>query len=131
MYICVCFIRNYSNNSTWCQNRGCSYISSTRRIYRSNPAVSCISPNILNKVELVLLILQRREEDHIQASSEQFPDRNFILHGSKALQLPVQGPREGSQCFPWQTVHSTRQKLHSTRQRSSSRLPCVFPCMLQ
>ena len=35
-------------HSTWCQNRGCSYISSRRRIYRSNPAVSCISPNILN-----------------------------------------------------------------------------------
>ena len=34
--------------STWCQNRGCSYISSRRRIYRSNPAVSCISPSILN-----------------------------------------------------------------------------------
>ena len=47
-YIFVCFIQNLFNNSTWCQNRGCSYISSTRRIYRSNPAVSCISPSILN-----------------------------------------------------------------------------------
>ena len=33
---------------------------------------------------------------HLQSSS---PDRNFILHGSKALQLPVQGPHEGSQAF--------------------------------
>ena len=42
-YICVCFIRNYipvtfsngllTNNSTWCQNRGCICISSTRRTY--------------------------------------------------------------------------------------------------
>ena len=47
-YIFICFIRNSSNNSTWCQNRGCSYISSRRRIYRSNPAVSCIFPSILN-----------------------------------------------------------------------------------
>ena len=46
MYICVCFIRNSYNtypvplsnglltdNSTWCQNRGCICISSTRRTY--------------------------------------------------------------------------------------------------
>ena len=42
-YILVCFIRNYipatfsngllTNNSTWCQNRGCICISSTRRTY--------------------------------------------------------------------------------------------------
>ena len=42
-YIFVCFIRNTSNNSTWCQNRGCSYISSRRRIYRSNPSILNIS----------------------------------------------------------------------------------------
>ena len=35
--------------STWCQNRGCICISSTRRTYRSNPAVSCIHSVILDK----------------------------------------------------------------------------------
>ena len=61
MYICVCFIRNqyntsssiqhwvcWPNNATWCQNRGCICISSTRRTYRSNPADSYIHPSILN-----------------------------------------------------------------------------------
>ena len=42
MYILVCFIRNYyigllANNATWCQNRGCICISSTRRTLWSNP----------------------------------------------------------------------------------------------
>ena len=32
--------------STWCQNRGCICISSTRRTYRLNPAVYCIHPVI-------------------------------------------------------------------------------------
>ena len=100
MYIRVCFIRNHSNNTTWCQNRGCSYISSRRRIYRSNPAVSCISPSILNisTVELLVeqyrIVIPRREED---ISSRVFravlPSRIFILSGSKALQLPVLHPR--------------------------------------
>ena len=68
--------------SPWCQNRGCSYISSRRRIYRSNPAVPCIFP--------------RREEDSVSVQSAigsrvfraVLPDRIFILSGSKALQAP-------------------------------------------
>ena len=47
-YILHLFHSKHIQYSTWCQNRGCSYISSRRRIYRSNPAVSCISPSILN-----------------------------------------------------------------------------------
>ena len=42
--------------STWCQNRGCICISSTRRTYRSNPAVFCIHSSIL----IILQILQDR-----------------------------------------------------------------------
>ena len=104
MYICVCFIRNYIQYSTWCQNRGCSYISSTRRIYRSNPAVPCIHPEQSRiTILLNLLILQEEEENKESVQSAIgssilraiLPDRNSILHGSKALQLPVQGPREG------------------------------------
>ena len=73
--------------STWCQNRGCSYISSRRRIYRSNPAVPCIFP--------------RRKEDSVSVQSAiasrvfraVLPSRIFILSSSKALQAPcVQFP---------------------------------------
>ena len=54
MYILVCFIRNYyigllANNATWCQNRGCICISSTRRTYGRIHAVFCIHPVILDK----------------------------------------------------------------------------------
>ena len=96
-YIFVCFIRNPFNNPTWCQNRGCSYISSRRRIYRSNPAVSCISPSILN-ISTVELQFYYSKEGGRQRSVQSaigsrvfravLPGRIFILGGSKALQAP-------------------------------------------
>ena len=77
-----------SKYSTWCQNRGCSYISSRRRIYRSNPAVSCIFPSILNVSTVELQFYQffereRKTDPGLQSSST---SRIFILCGSKALQ---------------------------------------------
>ena len=52
--------------STWCQNRGCICISSTRRTYRLNPAVSCIQSviqarNIILQTELFLQEEGKRE----------------------------------------------------------------------
>ena len=52
--------------STWCQNRGCICISSTRRTYRSNPAVFCIhsviqTRNIILQTELILQEEEERE----------------------------------------------------------------------
>ena len=52
--------------STWCQNRGCICISSTRRTYRSNPAVFCIhsviqTRNIILQTELILQEEEKRE----------------------------------------------------------------------
>ena len=145
-YIFVCFIQNLFNNSTWCQNRGCSYISSRRRIYRSNPAVSCISPSILN-ISTVELQFYYSKEGGRQRSVQSaigsrvfravLPGRIFILGGSKALQAPHAVPRAvpcvskhskrqrgspGSPCaVPHATKHSTRQKLHSMRPEVSSR----------
>ena len=70
-YICVCFIRNYipipfsngllTNNSTWCQNRGCICISSVRRTYGRIHAVSCIHPSILN-VQILQDRISKEEE---------------------------------------------------------------------
>ena len=103
-YIFICFIRNLFNNSTWCQNRGCSYISSRRRIYRSNPAVSYIFPSILNisTVELQFYYISKEggRQRSVQGAigSRVFravlPGRIFILSGSKALQ----GSPCSSQC---------------------------------
>ena len=103
-----------TNNATWCQNRGCSYISSRRRIYRSNPAVSCISPSILNisTVELQFYYSKkggRQRSVQSAIGSRVFravlPSRIFILSGRKALQAPP--------AVPHATKHSTQQKLHS------------------
>ena len=57
---CPIFNIQYS----WCQNRGCICISSTRRTYRLNPAVSCIHPSILNILQILQdrIFLQRRGE---------------------------------------------------------------------
>ena len=90
--------------STWCQNRGCSYISSRRRIYRSNPAVPCIFPSI----------------------PEHFYSRITIL-----LKLPKEGGRQGNsaKCHWIQGlwVNSTQQNLHSKWQQGSPGSLCAVP----
>ena len=95
LYICTYVFVSFettssSKYSTWCQNRGCSYISSRRRIYRSNPAVSCIFPSILNVSTVELQFYQffkreRKTDPGLQSSST---GRIFILCSSKALQAP-------------------------------------------
>ena len=123
-YIFVCFIRNSSNNPTWCQNRGCSYISSRRRIYRSNPAVSCIFPGILNisTVELQFYYnFQGGRKTAISAKCHwiqglQSSSTQQNLHSRRQQGSP------GSPCaVPRASKHSTRQKLHSMRPEASSR----------
>ena len=62
--------------STWCQNRGCICISSTRRTYRSNAAVSYIhsviqTRNIILQTELFL------QEEGKQDSSPSSQSSNF------------------------------------------------------
>ena len=54
--------------STWCQNRGCICISSRRRIYRSNPAVSCIHSVIQtrNKILQVEFFYKEEKREDIQ-----------------------------------------------------------------
>ena len=49
--------------STWCQNRGCICISSTRRTYRLNPADSCIPPSILKRTILQSRISKKRGKE--------------------------------------------------------------------
>ena len=77
-YICVCFIRNQYNTSsfytgfvdpiqysTWCQNRGCICISSTRRTYGWIHAISCIHPVIQTRTIILqteLFPKKRREK---------------------------------------------------------------------
>ena len=103
MYIFVCFIRNSIQYSTWCQNRGCSYISS-RRIYRSNPAVSCIFPSILNISTVELQFYYNFQGGRKAAISAK-------CHWIQGLQSS-----------------STRQNLHSRQQQGSPSSHCSFPC---
>ena len=97
------FIRNPSNNSTWCQNRGRSYISSRRRIYRSNPAVTCISPSILNISTVESQFYYNFQEGRKTVISAK-------CHWIQGLQSS-----------------STRQNLHSKQQQGSPGSPCTVP----
>ena len=90
--------------STWCQNRGCSYISSRTRIYRSNPAVSCISPSILNISTVELQFYYNFQGGRKTAISAK-------CHWIQGLQSS-----------------STRQNLHSRQQQGSPGSPCSSPC---
>ena len=101
-YICVCFI--CIQYSTWCQNRGCSYISSRRRnlqIESSSSLHISKHPEHFYSRITVLLKVSRREEDSVSVQSAIgsrvfraiLPSRIFILSSSKALQAPhVQFP---------------------------------------
>ena len=88
---------------TWCQNRGCSYISLTRRIYRLNPAVSCISSNILNTSTVELQFYYSKKGRKTASSAK--------CHCVQGLQSS-----------------STRQNLHSKWQQGSPGSPCFIPC---
>ena len=115
-YICVCFIRNVSNNSTWCQNRGCSYISSRRRIYRSNPAVSCIAPSILNISTVEFQFYNNFQEGRKTVISAKCHWIQGLQSSStrQNLHSKQQQGSPGSLCaVPRAYKHSTRQKLHS------------------
>ena len=91
--------------STWCQNRGCSCISSRRRTYRSNPVQSSIH------ILLGELQFSRKERKianlcgnlsvkcHYRKNSKDFKDlqssspyRNSILAVGRLSRLPVQFP---------------------------------------
>ena len=52
-----------TNNSTWCQNRGCICISSVRRTYGQIDAVSCIHPSTLNEQILQDRISKEEERE--------------------------------------------------------------------
>ena len=63
--------------STWCQNRGCICISSTRRTCRLNPAVSCIhsviqTRNIILQTELFLQEEGKRDSQYIYSDLQHF-----------------------------------------------------------
>ena len=116
-YICVCFIRNYyigllANNTTWCQNRGCICISSTRRTYSWIHAVSRIHPVIQTRIIILwteLFPKERREKIqgeilqrphsssnprvfqcfYTQSSNYKFP--HLILHTELILLQEIQG----------------------------------------
>ena len=134
MYICTSsclFHLKHIQYSTWCQNRDCSYISSRRRIYRSNPAVSCIFPSILNisTVELQFYYkFQGRRKTVISAKCHWIQG----LQSSSTwqnLHSKWQQGSPGSLCaVPHASKHSTWQKLHSMQPRHPAD-PCGVPVL--
>ena len=122
MYICVCFIQNQYNTSsfctgfvdpiqysTWCQNRGCICISPTKRTYRSNPAVSCIHPFIQTRT----IILQ----------TELFPKkRREKISKERYFNLQIQCFLQDLQCFHTQFSHPMLGNYSTYRINSPTRI---------
>ena len=127
MYICTSLFVSFETHtqySTWCQNRGCSYISSRRRIYRSNPAVSCIFPSILNISTVELQFYQKFQEGRKTAISAKCHWIQGLQSSStwQKLHSKWQQGSPGSLCaVPCASKHSTWQKLHSMQPKVSSR----------
>ena len=69
------YIGLLANNATWCQNRGCICISSTRRTYGRIHAVSCIHPVIQTTTRIILWteLFPKKRREKIQGEILQRP----------------------------------------------------------
>ena len=115
MYICTSEFVSFKRiqYSTWCQNRGCICISSTRRTHRLNPAVSCIhsviqTRNIILQTELLLQEEGKRDPN---TSTQTFK-----------LQSIQETPAQILQCFHMQSSHSMLGNYSTHRINSSTRI---------
>ena len=82
-----------THNATWCQNRGCICIPSTRRTYGQIHAVSCIHPVIQTSTIILqteLFPKKRREKDIqgeiLQSLNTVFP--HIIQHSTRTSVFP-------------------------------------------
>ena len=144
-----------THNATWCQNRGCICISSTRRTYGRIHAVSCINPVIQTRTIILqteLFPKERREK--IQGEILQRPQSSFQLESKSVssvstcnpattttslilhteLILPQEIPKKYSnyKAHPVQIVRRhppatvPRASKHSTQQKQGSKRPAVI-----
>ena len=105
-YIFVCFIRNYyigllANNATWCQNRGCICISSTRRTYSRIHAVSCIHPVIQTTTRTIILwteLFPKKRREKIQGEILQRP------HSNSNPRVSSEDPRRDSSFYTQSSI---------------------------
>ena len=100
--------------STSCQNRGCICISSIRRTYRSNPAVSC---NTFSHPDKKLNSANR-------IISSRRGERDIPVH---LLSLQIQ---RFYKCFYMQSSHPSKELSSPYRINSSPRNTRLIPCRL-
>ena len=84
---------------TWCQNRGCICMSSTRRTYRSNPHPSCII--------LQSRIFQEEGKRNSSATSQSSTSIDSAYY--------YKSSSSNSTVFPHKELHSTHRINSSTR----------------
>ena len=109
--------------STWCQNRGCICISSTRRTYRSNPVVSCIhsviqTSNIILQTELFLQEEGKREIPvHLLSLRIQCLLQHFQCFHTQFNKFPVIPCKEN---YSTHRINSTTRNLQEILQLQGS-----------
>ena len=142
MYICTSVFVSFKHiqYSTWCQNRGCICISSTRRTYRLNPAVSCIhsviqTRNIILQTEL---ILQEEGKRQIPSAILSLQIQCFLQHYqcfhmqfNEFPVIPCKGNysthRINSSTRNLQEIFQLQGASHTGRYKASS--SSCFPCI--
>ena len=139
-----------ANNATWCQNRGCICISSTRRTYGQIHAVSCIQsthPDKNNNSVNRIIFKEKEREDPRRDSSK----TSFQLESKSVSSVSTRNPATTTtSLFPHLILHTElilpqenysnykahpvqltpatvpRASKHSTRQKQSSKHPAVI-----
>ena len=107
-----------THNATWCQNRGCICISSTRRTYGRIHAVSCIHPVIQTSTIILWTELFPKKRREKISKERYFKDLQFYMQSSE-------DPRRDSsfQCFYTQSSNynykfNSAYRINSTTRNS-------------
>ena len=131
-----------THNATWCQNRGCICISSTRRTYGRIHAVWCIHPVIQTRTIILhteLFPKERREREKIQGEILQGPQRpSFQLESKSVSSVSTCNPATTTSLFPHLIMHTElilllpqelqryyNYKAHPVQAYSSNCSPCI------
>ena len=107
------YIGLLANNATWCQNRGCICISSTRRTYGQIHAVSCIHPVIQTITRIILWteLFPKKRREKIQREILQRP------HSNSNPRVSSEDPRRDSSFYTQSSILQINSiyRINSTR----------------
>ena len=124
-----------THNATWCQNRGCICISSTRRTYGRIHATSCIHPVIQTTTRIIILWTELFPKERRERRSKErfFKDLKDLHSSSNPRVFPVflHAIHQPTNSFPSFQLESKSVSSVSTRNPATYKLILYPELILQ